>query len=198
MPRSPSSRRSPRSARSSRRASTSSSRTPSTSSCSTTSRPSGVAPSRTSRPPRRAGKLVFAGKTFVLTGTLPKRTRPEAEALIKQLGGKVTGSVSKIDQLRPRRRRGRQQAREGQAARHPGHRRGRVRADGGADHDNGSSAGEDRRELAHSRRLVVGRDVLPESSSAPHFEQNLIGWNQLWLYKVEPHLSQNFVNLMFK
>jgi DNA ligase (NAD+) len=30
-----------------------------------------------------------------LTGTLPTRTRPEAEALIKKLGGKVTGSVSK-------------------------------------------------------------------------------------------------------
>jgi DNA ligase (NAD+) len=40
-------------------------------------------------------KLAFAGLTFVLTGTLPKRTRPEAEALIKQRGGKVTGSVSK-------------------------------------------------------------------------------------------------------
>ena len=36
------------------------------------------------------------GKTFVLTGTLPKRTRAEAEALIKQRGGKVTGSVSKV------------------------------------------------------------------------------------------------------
>ncbi|MDG3005575.1 NAD-dependent DNA ligase LigA [Paludisphaera mucosa] len=39
--------------------------------------------------------LPFLGKTFVLTGTLPKRTRPEAELLIKSLGGKVTGSVSK-------------------------------------------------------------------------------------------------------
>ncbi len=41
------------------------------------------------------GNLPFAGKTFVLTGTLPNRTRPEAEAIIKRLGGKVTGSVSK-------------------------------------------------------------------------------------------------------
>ena len=48
-------------------------------------RPAAVAP----------GRLPLAGKTFVLTGTLPTRTRPEAEALIKQLGGKVTGSVSK-------------------------------------------------------------------------------------------------------
>jgi DNA ligase (NAD+) len=41
------------------------------------------------------GRLPLAGKTFVLTGTLPRRTRPEAETLIKQHGGKVTGSVSK-------------------------------------------------------------------------------------------------------
>ncbi len=41
------------------------------------------------------GRLPLAGKTIVLTGTLPTRTRSEAEALIKQLGGKVTGSVSK-------------------------------------------------------------------------------------------------------
>ena len=42
-----------------------------------------------------AGRLPLAGKTFVLTGTLPRRTRPEAENLIKRHGGKVTGSVSK-------------------------------------------------------------------------------------------------------
>ncbi|MGO9600365.1 MAG: NAD-dependent DNA ligase LigA [Isosphaeraceae bacterium] len=57
----------------------------------------GVAP-EPYRPPAAGsgGALVFAGKTFVLTGTLPQRTRPEAEALIKKLGGKVTGSVSKM------------------------------------------------------------------------------------------------------
>jgi DNA ligase (NAD+) len=44
----------------------------------------------------RGGKLPFAGKTFVLTGTLPKRSRAEAEALIKELGGKLSGSVSKM------------------------------------------------------------------------------------------------------
>ncbi len=36
----------------------------------------------------------LAGKTFVLTGTLPSITRAEAKAKIEGLGGKVTGSVS--------------------------------------------------------------------------------------------------------
>ena len=36
----------------------------------------------------------LAGMTFVLTGTLPTLTRSEAEALIAQHGGRVTGSVS--------------------------------------------------------------------------------------------------------
>ena len=36
----------------------------------------------------------FAGKTFVLTGTLPSLTRDQAAALIKAQGGKVSGSVS--------------------------------------------------------------------------------------------------------
>ena len=37
----------------------------------------------------------FAGKTFVLTGTLPTMTRDEASALIESYGGKCSGSVSK-------------------------------------------------------------------------------------------------------
>ena len=37
----------------------------------------------------------LAGKTLVLTGTLPNLTRDEATALIVAAGGKVTGSVSK-------------------------------------------------------------------------------------------------------
>ena len=37
----------------------------------------------------------IAGKTFVLTGTLPTLTRDEAKELIEGLGGKVAGSVSK-------------------------------------------------------------------------------------------------------
>jgi len=56
----------------------------------------GVSPQAYKSPTTGGSQLVFAGKTFVLTGTLPKRTRPEAEALIKQLGGKVSGSVSKM------------------------------------------------------------------------------------------------------
>ena len=38
---------------------------------------------------------VFAGLTFVITGTLPNLERKEAQALIEKNGGKVTGSVSK-------------------------------------------------------------------------------------------------------
>jgi len=45
------------------------------------------------RPAAPAGP--FAGKTFVLTGTLPAMTREEAAAKIEALGGKVSGSVSK-------------------------------------------------------------------------------------------------------
>ena len=37
----------------------------------------------------------LAGKTFVLTGTLPSMTREEATARIESLGGKVSNSVSK-------------------------------------------------------------------------------------------------------
>jgi DNA ligase (NAD+) len=38
---------------------------------------------------------LLAGKTFVLTGTLPTMTREEATKAIEELGGKVSGSVSK-------------------------------------------------------------------------------------------------------
>jgi len=38
---------------------------------------------------------IFAGKTFVLTGTLPTLSREQAAALIEAAGGKVQSSVSK-------------------------------------------------------------------------------------------------------
>lgn len=41
-----------------------------------------------------AGEL-FAGMTFVLTGTLPTLTRAQAEEMIRKNGGKAAGSVSK-------------------------------------------------------------------------------------------------------
>ena len=43
---------------------------------------------------RAAADSPFAGKTVVVTGTLESMSRPEAQALIKKLGGKPTGSVS--------------------------------------------------------------------------------------------------------
>jgi len=44
---------------------------------------------------KKAAELPLAGRTFVLTGTLPSMTREEATEKIAVLGGHVTGSVSK-------------------------------------------------------------------------------------------------------
>lgn len=52
----------------------------------------GVAPQETAG---MAAHLPLAGKTFVLTGTLPSLTREAAQARIEAKGGKVAGSVSK-------------------------------------------------------------------------------------------------------
>jgi len=53
----------------------------------------GVAPKPVEK--RITEGLPLAGKTVVLTGTLPTMARHEAEAIIKRLGGKTSGSVSK-------------------------------------------------------------------------------------------------------
>jgi DNA ligase (NAD+) len=45
------------------------------------------------------GDNPFAGKTIVLTGKLEQLTRNEAKAKIEELGGIVTGSVSKKTDL---------------------------------------------------------------------------------------------------
>ncbi|MBK9140505.1 MAG: NAD-dependent DNA ligase LigA [Verrucomicrobia bacterium] len=54
----------------------------------------GISPRGAAKSAATAGHP-FSGKTFVLTGTLPTLTRDEATALIRSLGGNVTGSVSK-------------------------------------------------------------------------------------------------------
>jgi DNA ligase (NAD+) len=46
-------------------------------------------------PPGTGAPGALAGKTFVLTGTLPTMTREEATEAIESRGGKVSGSVSK-------------------------------------------------------------------------------------------------------
>jgi len=56
-------------------------------------RQAGVRLEAAARPQQRGNEL--AGKTYVLTGTLPGMTREEASALISAHGGKVSGSVSK-------------------------------------------------------------------------------------------------------
>jgi len=43
----------------------------------------------------RSANQPLAGKTFVLTGTLPTLSRADAEAMIRNAGGKVAGSVTK-------------------------------------------------------------------------------------------------------
>lgn len=47
------------------------------------------------KPQKSAAAQVFEGLTFVLTGTLPTLSREDAKKMIKDRGGKVSGSVSK-------------------------------------------------------------------------------------------------------
>jgi DNA ligase (NAD+) len=59
-------------------------------------REGGVKLSEEARPtPAQVGGADLTGKTFVVTGTLERYSRDAIEGLIKQLGGKPTGSVSK-------------------------------------------------------------------------------------------------------
>lgn len=55
----------------------------------------GIEPKSEKVSAKKAAELPLAGKTFVLTGTLPSMTREEASEKIETLGGHVTGSVSK-------------------------------------------------------------------------------------------------------
>ncbi|MGB9475868.1 MAG: NAD-dependent DNA ligase LigA [Candidatus Udaeobacter sp.] len=55
----------------------------------------GIRPKSEKVSAKRAAELPLAGKTFVLTGTLPSMTREEATEKIEALGARVTGSVSK-------------------------------------------------------------------------------------------------------
>src|SRR5947207_14846222 len=55
----------------------------------------GIEPKSEKISARKPSALPLAGKTFVLTGTLPSMTREEATEKIEALGGHVTGSVSK-------------------------------------------------------------------------------------------------------
>ena len=55
----------------------------------------GIEPKSEQVSAKKAAALPLAGKTFVLTGTLPLMTREEATEKIEALGGHVTGSVSK-------------------------------------------------------------------------------------------------------
>jgi DNA ligase (NAD+) len=55
----------------------------------------GIEPKSEKVSAKKKAELPFAGKTFVLTGTLPSMTREEASKKIEALGGHVAGSVSK-------------------------------------------------------------------------------------------------------
>ena len=55
----------------------------------------GICPKSEKVSAKKMAQLPLAGKTFVLTGTLPSMTREEASAKIEALGGHVSGSVSK-------------------------------------------------------------------------------------------------------
>jgi DNA ligase (NAD+) len=45
--------------------------------------------------PKDESELILSGLTFVVTGTLSEFSREEAKAMISDLGGKVSSSISK-------------------------------------------------------------------------------------------------------
>jgi DNA ligase (NAD+) len=55
----------------------------------------GIEPKSEKVSAKQMARLPLAGKTFVLTGTLPSMTRDEASAKIEAIGGHVSSSVSK-------------------------------------------------------------------------------------------------------
>jgi DNA ligase (NAD+) len=55
----------------------------------------GIRPQSEKVSAKKAAELPLAGKTFVLTGTLPSMTRDEASQKIQALGAHISGSVSK-------------------------------------------------------------------------------------------------------
>lgn len=55
----------------------------------------GISPKPELAARKKAAGGIFAGKTFVLTGTLPTMTREEATEIIESRGGHVSGSVSR-------------------------------------------------------------------------------------------------------
>jgi DNA ligase (NAD+) len=58
-------------------------------------RATGLKLTEDARPKATSGRTDLTGKTFVVTGTLSRYGRDEIESLIKSLGGKAAGSVSK-------------------------------------------------------------------------------------------------------
>ena len=89
-------------------------------------RAAGVALGRARRRAPTAAPKPLAGKTVVLTGTLPTLTRDEAKALLEAAGAQGGRLGVEEDRLRGRRRGGRQQARQGARTRRAGARRGRA------------------------------------------------------------------------
>ena len=107
------------------------------------------------RSPAAGGEVVdgpLSGKSFVVTGRLPRSSRTQIEARIKSLGGTVLDSVTKKTELPGRRRGRRLEAGEGPEAEDPDPGRGPVRPPGG-------------------RREPAGAGARPRAREAPEGEE---------------------------